>query len=69
VGVVIVAILAVGYIGLTFLGSQVLEALRGTVEFGTGGSGCSVDGRASSFPSDGASIYVVSRVTCPLVQS
>lgn len=34
-------------------------ALGGTVEFGTGGSGCSVDGTASSFPAGVASVYDV----------
>ena len=51
------AVLFVGYVGLTFLGAQVGAALRGTVEFGTGGSGCSIQGRASTFP-PGGSLFV-----------
>jgi hypothetical protein len=56
VGIVIIAILTVGYVGLRFLGSQVLETLRGTIEFGTAGSTCIVSAPASSF-SSGDSIY------------
>jgi len=63
VGVVVIAILAVGYVGLTFLGSQVVDAQRGTVEFGTSGSGCIVEGLGSRFPSDGASIYEAAHLT------
>lgn len=44
--------------GLNCLGAQLKEVLRGTVEFGTGGSGCSIEGRASTFPPRG-SLYVV----------
>ena len=55
-GLLAVVILGVGYIGLRFLGSQVLEVLRGTIEFGTGGSGCIVTAPATSF-SSGNSIY------------
>jgi hypothetical protein len=62
VGVVIVAILAIGYIAFTFLGSQAREALRGTVEFGTGGAACDVEGRSSSFPSGVASVYEVAHL-------
>jgi hypothetical protein len=58
-GVIIVALLAVGYIGMKLLGTQAETTRRGTVEFGTGGSGCSIDGTASSFPSGTASIYEV----------
>jgi len=61
-GVVIVAILFVGYVGLSFLGARVLEQLRGTVEFGSGGSGCSVEGRASTFAAGGA-VYAVAHLT------
>jgi hypothetical protein len=57
--VIIVAVLGIGYIGMTLLGSPADSTSRGTVEFGTGGSGCSVDGTASSFPSGTASIYEV----------
>lgn len=59
---VIVGALLVGSIGLSFLGAQVLDTLRGTIEFGTGGSGCTVQGRASSFPSSTA-IYSVGYFT------
>jgi hypothetical protein len=65
-GIVIVAILTVGYIGLVFLGSQVDTALRGTIEFGTGGSGCTVEGRASTFPAN-ASVYEVAHLTREVV--
>ena len=58
-GVIIVAVLGVVYIGMTLLGTPADSAGRGTVEFGTGGSGCSVDGTASSFPSGTAAIYEV----------
>ena len=58
-GVIIVAVLAVGYIGMTLLGTQANTTRSGTVEFGTGGSGCSVDGTASSFPPGTDSIYEV----------
>ena len=37
-------------IALIFLGSQVQSVLRGSIQFGTGGSGCSVTGLATSFP-------------------
>ena len=36
-------------VGLTFLGGTVAGILAGTIEFGTGGSGCQVTGVASSF--------------------
>ena len=58
-GVIIVAVLGLGYIGMTLLGTPADSTRRGTVEFGTAGSGCSVDGTASSFPSDTAAIYDV----------
>ena len=58
IGGLVLAILFIGYVGLSFLGAQVADALRGTIEFGTGGSGCSVDGRASTFPL-GSFVYVV----------
>ena len=40
-------------VGLTFLGGQVQSILAGTVEFGTGGSGCAIEGRAAVFPRQG----------------
>lgn len=39
-------------VGLTFLGGQIAGVLSGTIEFGTGGSGCQVTGVASSFAAD-----------------
>ena len=62
IGGLVAALLFVGYVGLSFLGAQVLEQLRGTVEFGTGGSGCNVEGRASTFPAGGA-VYAVAHLT------
>ena len=47
------------YMGMTLLGTRADTTRRGTVEFGTGGSGCNIDGTASSFPSGTASIYEV----------
>jgi hypothetical protein len=44
---------------MTLLRTPADSTRLGTVEFGTGGSGCSVDGTASSFPSGTASIYEV----------
>ncbi|HYO43554.1 MAG TPA: hypothetical protein VES19_10195 [Candidatus Limnocylindrales bacterium] len=48
-----VAILAAG------CGAQVETARTGTVEFGTGGSGCTIEGVATSFPSGAGAIYDV----------
>jgi hypothetical protein len=62
VGVLIAAIIAIGYIAFTVLGSQAQEEQRGTVEFGTGGAGCDIEGRSSSFPSGVASIYEVAHL-------
>lgn len=62
VGIVIAAIVIIGYIAFTVLGSQAREAQRGTVEFGTGGAACDVEGRSSSFPSGVASIYEVAHL-------
>lgn len=45
----VVAIVVLGYIGLVFLGSQVHEALRGTVEFGPAGEGCAVSDPRTDF--------------------
>ena len=36
-------------VAFIFLGSQVQSALKGRVEFGTGGEACSVNGGATSF--------------------
>ena len=46
-----IIVLVIGCSGLVFLGSQVQSILAGTIEFGTGGTGCSVTGRATTFPS------------------
>ncbi len=51
--VVAVGVLAV-LVGLTFLGSQLASSLAGTMEFGTGGTGCSVTGEATTFPASSA---------------
>jgi hypothetical protein len=49
--VVIVAatVLIVGFAGLVFIGGQVQSILAGTIEFGTGGTGCSVTGTSTTF--------------------
>ena len=56
--VILVLVVAVGVlavlVGLTFLGSQLASSLTGTMEFGTGGTGCSVTGNATTFPSSTA---------------
>lgn len=52
--VIIGAFLVFGYIGLVFLGNQVQSILGGTIQFGTSGSGCSVNGTATSFPASTA---------------
>lgn len=56
---VLVAILA--YVGLSFLGGQVTEVLKGTVEFGTGGNGCQVVGVTTSFKA-GQDVHVVAHL-------
>ncbi|HEX6867658.1 MAG TPA: hypothetical protein VF119_02575 [Candidatus Limnocylindrales bacterium] len=48
--IVLGAFLVLGYIGLVFLGNQVRTVLAGTIQFGTGGTGCSVTGTATTFP-------------------
>jgi hypothetical protein len=46
----ILAVLAfVLIVALIFIGGQVQSALKGTVQFGTGGTACSVSGTATSF--------------------
>ncbi len=51
--VVVAAIVAVvvlaGFIGIIFLGSQAAKVLAGTVEYGSGGTGCAVTGKATTF--------------------
>jgi hypothetical protein len=51
--IAILILLFVVRVGLTFLGGQVQSILAGTVEFGTGGSGCAVEGRVAVFPRHG----------------
>ena len=58
VGVVVVAALLLAYIGIRVIGAAVGEVLLGTAEFGTGGSGCTLDGKATTFPA-GSPLYVV----------
>lgn len=61
---VIVAVLIIGFIGLIgliFLGGQVAEALKGTIEFGTGGTECSVTGEATTFPAS-ATIHLAAHL-------
>lgn len=53
-GVAVAALL-----GAACTDAPVESSLGGTVEFGTGGSGCRVDGPASSFPAGVASVYDV----------
>jgi len=45
-----VAIVAIAIVGLIFLGGQVQSLLKGTIEFGAGGTGCSVSAKATTFP-------------------
>jgi hypothetical protein len=47
-------LLVVGYVGLVFLGNQARAILAGTIEFGTGGTGCSVTEPATTFPASAA---------------
>jgi uncharacterized membrane protein len=51
--VVVLAIIAVvvlvGFIGLIFLGSQAAKVLAGTIEYGSGGTRCSVTGKSTTF--------------------
>jgi hypothetical protein len=51
-----------GYVGLRFLGNQVATILGGTAEFGTGGTGCSVTGRAASFPRSTGPVHAVAHL-------
>ncbi len=60
--IIVVAVVAIATVaGLMFLGSQVAGELKGTVEFGTGGSGCIATGSASSF-SVGRDLHVVAHL-------
>jgi hypothetical protein len=58
-GVILVAVLGAFYVGMTLLSTPADSTRRGIVEFGTGGSECSIDGVTSNFPSGTASIYEV----------
>ncbi len=49
VAIVAAVLLVVGFFGLVFLGGQVESILAGTIEFGTGGTGCSVTGEGKTF--------------------
>ena len=49
VGAILAILAVVLLVAFIFLGSQVQSALKGTVEFGTGGEACSVSGGATSF--------------------
>jgi hypothetical protein len=51
-----------GYVGLRFLGNQVAAILGGTVEFGTGGSGCGVESRATVFAQDAGTIRAIAHL-------
>lgn len=59
VAAVLIAVLA--YVGLSFLGAQVAAVLKGTVEFGTAGKGCQVEGRATTFTT-AQSIHIVAHL-------
>lgn len=51
IGMLLVFVLVVGSVaGLIFLGGQVQKILAGTIQFGTGGTACSVSGNATFFP-------------------
>ena len=58
---VVVVIVVLGFVLLTFLGRQVANILNGTVEFGTGGVGCQVEGLASTFTT-GQNVHVVAHL-------
>jgi hypothetical protein len=58
VALLVGAALLAGYVGLTFLGAQVASTLRGTIEFGSSGTGCVAEGRAVTF-AQGTDLYVV----------
>jgi hypothetical protein len=60
-GVVLVFFL-VGVVALNFLGGQIEKILAGTVEFGSGGTGCSVTGGATTFRV-GQSIHTAAHLT------
>jgi hypothetical protein len=59
--IVTAAILLFGFVGVLFLGAQVVEALKGTIEFGTGGTECSVTGEATTFPAS-ATIHLAAHL-------
>jgi len=47
-------LLLLALVALIFLGSQVQSILRGSIQFGNGGSECSVTGLATTFPASAA---------------
>ncbi len=65
VAAIIVAVggllLTLAVVALIFLGGQVASLLQGTVQFGTGGTECSVTGEATTFPST-ATIHLVAHL-------
>jgi hypothetical protein len=63
IGCVVVAavlgfLMFLGIVAVIFLGGQAQSILKGSVEFGTGGTGCSVNASAGSFPA-GANLHFV----------
>lgn len=58
---VVIGLLFMVRVGLTFLGMQVQSLLAGTVEFGTGGSGCSIEGKAAALTRTGT-MHVVAHL-------
>jgi hypothetical protein len=54
----VAAVVVVGFIGLVFLGGQILDMFRGSVQFGTSGTECNVTGTASTF-STSQQVHVV----------
>jgi hypothetical protein len=50
VAAILGAISVSAIVALIFLGGQIQSFVRGSVEFGTGGTGCSVTARAETFP-------------------
>lgn len=60
VAVVVAVVAVVGYVGLVFLGGQVKDVLRGTIELGSGpGEGCTVTGATTTFAQDDTIHYAV----------
>jgi hypothetical protein len=61
VGVLLI-LLVTGLVALRFLGGQVEKTTAGTVEFGSGGTGCRVTGQATTFRV-GQPIHTVAHLT------